>query len=147
MSDNEIIFVLRNLSQFGCPAHILGCDPSIKSKEQDSSIIETGIQTLFRPSETRNELLKWIDSELFANHSIENGDDSTNQKTHPGTLDLMKGVKTRLSCILSTDTETFFGNKPQVMHTVLMIQIPTRLYYSSFKCYYCMLITFGFRIM
>ena len=128
MSDNEVIFVLRNLCQFGCPVHILGCDPSIKSKEQGSSIIEVGIQTLFRPSEARNELLKWIDSELFANNSIGNGDDSTNEKTHPGTLDLMKGVKTRLSCILSTDTETFFGNKPQVMHTVLMIQIPTRLY-------------------
>ena len=129
MSDNEIIFVLRNLCQFGCPAHILGFDPSVKSKEQDSSIIEMGIQTLFRPSEARNELLKWIDSELFANHSIENGDDSTNEKTHPGTLDLMKGVKTRLSCILSSDIETFFGNKPQVIHTVFMIQISTRLYY------------------
>ena len=125
MSDNEIIFVLRNLFQFGCPAHILGCDPSIKSKEQDSSIIEIGIQTLFRPSEARNELLKWIDSELFANHSIENGDDSTNEKSHPGTLDLMKGVKARLSCILSSDIETFFGNKPQVIHTVFIVQIST----------------------
>ena len=133
MSDNEVIFVLRNLCQFGCPAHILGCDPSTKSKEQDSSIIEMGIQTLFRPSEARNDLLKWIDSELFANQSIENGDISTNEKTHPGTLDLMKGVKTRLSCILSTDTETFFGNKPQVMHTVLMTLISTRLYYPSLQ--------------
>ena len=128
MSDNEVIFVLRNLCQFGCPAHILGCDPSIKSKEQASSIIEMGIQTLFRASQARNELLKWIDSELFANHSIGNGDDSTNEITHPGTLDLMKGVKTRLSCILSSDIETFFGNKPQVIHTVFMIQISTRLY-------------------
>ena len=140
MSDNEIIFVLRNLCQFGCPAHILGCDPSIKSKEQDSSIIEIGIQTLFRPSEARNELLKWIDSELFANQTIENGDISTNEKTHPGTLDLMKGVKTRLSCILSTDTETFFGNKPQVMHTVLMIQIYTRLYKWMLFFFYMLLL-------
>ena len=128
MSDNEVIFVLRNLCQFGCPVHILGCDPSIKSKKLDSSIIEIGIQTLFRPSEARNELLKWIDSELFANHSIENGDDSTNEKSHPGTLDLMKGVKARLSCILSSDIETFFGNKPQVIHNVFMIPISTRLY-------------------
>ena len=80
------------------------------AEEEKFSILETCSNLLLQPSQERNELLKWIDSQFFG----EDNYDFNEQKYSVGNMDQMAKVQERLSCLISDDTAGFFGQVAQV---------------------------------
>lgn len=107
MSSDEIIHILRQLYELGCPSEILGCNPSKSDEKEVSNIIETGCNLLLQPSQDKLELLKWIDSQIFSDITAENLDTS-NKKHLAGFYSF-----NHLSCLISADSDGLFGQGSQ----------------------------------
>ena len=110
MSSDEIIHILRQLYELGCPSEILGCNPSKSDEKEVSNIIETGCNLLLQPSQDKLELLKWIDSQIFSDITTENLDTS-NKKHLAGFYSF-----NHLSCLISADSDGLFGQGSQVTY-------------------------------
>ena len=106
--DMEILEVLRRLVKAGCPTEILGCHPSKTTKEEDKlAVLEAGRQLLFQRSDHRQELLRWIDTQIFKcnerNRTLDENDSFT------GVVKENK-MKERVSCLVSgSASDGLFG--------------------------------------
>ena len=125
MSSDEIIHILRQLYELGCPSEILGCNPSKSDEKEVSNVIETGCNLLLQPSQDKLELLKWIDSQIFSDITAKNLDTS-NKKHLAGHLNPIGEVKDHLSCLISADSDGLFGQGSQVTYLPFKFFTSTR---------------------
>ena len=106
----EILKILRHLFRAGCPTEVLGCYPSETLKEHEKfAIVDTGRQLLFQRSEPREQLLRWIDRQIF---KCNDNNDTTisEEKDSSEYAENENGIKERISCLMSsTASDGLFG--------------------------------------
>ena len=107
--DIEILEVLRHLVKAGCPTEILGCQPSKTLKEEDKlAVLDAGRQLLFQRSDHRQELLRWIDTQIFKcnernNRTLDEHDSFT-------AVEKENKINERVSCLVSgSASDGLFG--------------------------------------
>ena len=107
--DMDILEVLRHLVEAGCPTEILGCHPSKTLKEEDKlAVLDAGRQLLFQRSDHRQELLRWIDTQIFKcnernNRTLDEHDSFTG-------VEKENKIKERVSCLVSgSASDDVFG--------------------------------------
>ena len=106
----EILEVLRRLVKAGCPTEILGCHPSKTTKEEDKlAVLEAGRQLLFQRSDHRQELLRWIDTQIF---NCNGRNDRTLDESDSFTgVEKENKIKDRVSCLVSASaSDGLFGS-------------------------------------
>ena len=108
MRQPDILHVLRELTAAGCPADVLGYSlQTLPAKENEElALIEFGHQLLIEASDHRNDILRWIDSEVFQHNAEKDKND-----LGPSSF---SSVKERLSFIVNPMCPEFFEGAEKV---------------------------------